>query len=112
MLVQSIIPYGESVGVITAQSLGEKQTQLTLNSFHQAGLSLATVVTGVPRFLEILNTSKEPKNPQNFFHVKKANDFHTIKSIVENSLKCIRFKDLIQSKKIYLQYHPTPSESQ
>ena len=104
MLVQSIIPYGESVGVITAQSLGEKQTQLTLNSFHQAGLSLATVVTGVPRFLEILNTSKEPKNPQNFFYVKKANDFHTIKSIVENSLKCIRFKDLIQSKKIYLQY--------
>ena len=57
-IVQSIIPYGEAVGVVGAQSLGEKQTQLTLNSFHQAGLSLATVVQGVPRFLELLNTSK------------------------------------------------------
>ena len=104
LLLQSIIPYGECVGVITAQSLGEKQTQLTLNSFHQAGLSLTTVVTGVPRFLEILNTSKEPKNPQNFFSVKKAQTFQSIKKIVENTIKCIKFKDIIQSKKINLQY--------
>ena len=105
LLLQSIIPYGECVGVITAQSLGEKQTQLTLNSFHQAGLSLTTVVTGVPRFLEILNTSKEPKNPQNFFSVKKAQTFQSIKKIVENTIKCIKFKDIIQSKKNIVKNH-------
>lgn len=104
LLMQSVIPYGESVGVITAQSLGEKQTQLTLNSFHQAGLSLTTVVTGVPRFLEILNTSKDPKNPQTFFSLKKEKSFQSIKSVVENKLKCIKFKELIQSKKIHLHY--------
>ena len=32
---QSVIPAGEMVGVICAQSIGERQTQLTLNSFHQ-----------------------------------------------------------------------------
>ena len=54
---QSIIPAGEMVGVVASQSIGERQTQLTLNSFHQAGLTVNTVITGVPRFLEILNLS-------------------------------------------------------
>ncbi len=52
---------GENVGIITAQSIGERQTQLTLNSFHQAGLAVKTVVTGVPRFTELMNTTKDPK---------------------------------------------------
>jgi len=52
---------GENVGIITAQSIGERQTQLTLNSFHQAGLTVKTVVTGVPRFTELMNTSRDPK---------------------------------------------------
>lgn len=101
MIIKSIIPFGESVGVITAQSLGEKQTQLTLNSFHSAGLSLSTVVTGVPRFLEILNLSKEPKNAQNTFFFKKQNiELHTMKNILSQKIKAIRLKNLIVSKTI------------
>ena len=53
---KSLVSYGESVGIVTAQSLGEKQTQMTLNSFHSAGCTIATVVTGVPRFSELLNS--------------------------------------------------------
>lgn len=101
MIMKSVIPFGESVGVITAQSLGEKQTQMTLNSFHSAGLSLTTVVTGVPRFLEILNTSKDPKNPQNsfFFHDKNLK-LHEMKKILAQNLKAIKLKDLIDSRNI------------
>lgn len=103
MLLKSIIPYGESVGIITAQSLGEKQTQMTLNSFHSCGLSLSTVVTGVPRFLELLNISKDPKNSQNSFLFQDKNlSLKDMKTISAQNIKCIRFKDLIQSHEISL----------
>lgn len=55
------IQAGEMVGVICAQSLGEKQTQGTLNSFHHSGISSKTVTSGVPRFREMLDTAKTPK---------------------------------------------------
>jgi len=60
-LLQSFVQPGECVGITCAQSIGERQTQLTLNSFHSAGSLTQTVVTGVPRFLELLNATKEPK---------------------------------------------------
>ncbi len=53
---------GEMVGIIGAQSIGERQTQMTLNTFHRAGLISTTVVTGVPRFTELLNATKHPKS--------------------------------------------------
>lgn len=52
---------GEAVGVQVAQSIGERQTQNTLNTFHSSGLSIKTVVVGVPRFSELLNATKTPK---------------------------------------------------
>ena len=58
---KSRVSPGECVGVIVGQSLGEKQTQSTLNSFHSAGLTVKTVVTGVPRFTELISASKDPK---------------------------------------------------
>jgi len=55
------IQSGESVGVILAQSFGQSQTQSTLNSFHKAGLAEKSVVSGVPRFKEIIETVGDPK---------------------------------------------------
>jgi len=69
-----LIAPGESVGVICAQSIGERQTQLTLNSFHQSGLSVATVVSGVPRFVELLNATKELKMSSNQFRLIQSFD--------------------------------------
>ncbi len=60
-LVKTLVPAGDAVGVITAQSVGERQTQMTLNTFHRAGLISTTVVTGVPRFSELLNATKNQK---------------------------------------------------
>ncbi|ERL85646.1 hypothetical protein D910_03063 [Dendroctonus ponderosae] len=54
---------GEMVGALAAQSLGEPATQMTLNTFHFAGVSSKNVTLGVPRLKEIINVSKRPKAP-------------------------------------------------
>tara|TARA_B110000003_G_scaffold14791_1_gene14505 strand:+ start:4831 stop:9345 length:4515 start_codon:yes stop_codon:yes gene_type:complete len=55
---------GEMCGMIAAQSIGEPTTQMTLNTFHFAGVaSKSNVTRGVPRIEEILSLSENPKNP-------------------------------------------------
>lgn len=93
---KSIIPAGESVGVICAQSIGERQTQLTLNSFHQSGLSVATVVSGVPRFLELLNATKELKVTSNLFSIRKnMNRPSDIRRFMGNTLISVLLGELV-----------------
>lgn len=60
---QAIVQPGEMVGALAAQSLGEPATQMTLNTFHYAGVSAKNVTLGVPRLKEIINVSKHPKTP-------------------------------------------------
>ncbi len=56
------IAYGEAVGVVAAQSLGEPSTQMTLRTFHYAGVaSLAQL--GFTRMVEIVDARKTPKKP-------------------------------------------------
>ena len=55
---------GEAVGIIAAQSIGEPTTQLTLNTFHFAGVaSKSNATRGVPRMEELLMLSEHPKKP-------------------------------------------------
>lgn len=54
---------GEVVGTVAAQSIGEPTTQMTLNTFHFAGVSAKNVTLGVPRLTEIINVSKSIKTP-------------------------------------------------
>lgn len=61
--VQAQCAPGEMVGALAAQSLGEPATQMTLNTFHFAGVSSKNVTLGVPRLKEIINISKKPKAP-------------------------------------------------
>jgi len=60
---QSMATPGEMVGAMAAQSIGEPATQMTLNTFHFAGVSSKNVTLGVPRLKEIINISKKPKAP-------------------------------------------------
>ncbi|MFQ5406328.1 MAG: DNA-directed RNA polymerase subunit A' [Candidatus Micrarchaeia archaeon] len=56
------IAYGEPVGVLAAQSIGEPGTQMTLRTFHYAGVaSLAQL--GFTRLVEIVDARKTPKSP-------------------------------------------------
>lgn len=69
---KSIVAPGEMVGMIAAQSIGEPTTQMTLNTFHFAGVaSKSNVTRGVPRIEEILSLSANPKNPSCTVYLKK-----------------------------------------
>ncbi|HZX44411.1 MAG TPA: DNA-directed RNA polymerase subunit A'' [Candidatus Nanoarchaeia archaeon] len=54
---------GESVGVVSAESIGEPGTQMTLNTFHFAGVAEMNVTMGLPRIIEILDGRSEIKTP-------------------------------------------------
>uniref|UniRef100_A0AC35TVV7 DNA-directed RNA polymerase subunit n=1 Tax=Rhabditophanes sp. KR3021 TaxID=114890 RepID=A0AC35TVV7_9BILA len=69
---QAIVQPGEMVGALAAQSLGEPATQMTLNTFHFAGVSAKNVTLGVPRLKEIINVSKNPKTPSLSIFLKGA----------------------------------------
>ena len=61
---------GESVGIIAAESIGEPGTQMTLNTFHFAGVSEMNVTLGLPRIIEILDGRKQLKTPAMEIHLK------------------------------------------
>jgi DNA-directed RNA polymerase III subunit RPC1 len=61
----SLIPFfvGTAVGAVGAQSIGEPGTQMTLKTFHFAGVASMNVTLGVPRIKEIINASKVISTP-------------------------------------------------
>lgn len=61
--IKSKVDAGESVGIISAESIGEPGTQMTLNTFHFAGVSEMNVTVGLPRIIEILDGRKTIKTP-------------------------------------------------
>ncbi|EJW03738.1 hypothetical protein EDEG_01976 [Edhazardia aedis USNM 41457] len=61
-LGRSIAILNEMVGTLAAQSVGEPATQMTLNTFHLAGVA-STVTLGVPRLKEVINIAKTLKTP-------------------------------------------------
>ena len=54
---------GHAVGAVGAQSIGEPGTQMTLKTFHFAGVAGMSITEGVPRIKEIINASKEISTP-------------------------------------------------
>jgi len=65
----TLIQPGECVGIITAQSIGERQTQSNLNNFHRAGSSDKQPV--VSKFSELLNATSNPKSPGYLVYFRK-----------------------------------------
>lgn len=53
----------EAVGIVAAQSIGEPGTQMTMRTFHYAGVAELNVTLGLPRLIEIVDARKVPKTP-------------------------------------------------
>ena len=78
---------GEMVGIIAAQSIGEPTTQMTLNTFHFAGVaSKSNVTRGVPRIEEILSLSENPKQPSTTIYLK-PNELLAVQNIPQGIYK-------------------------
>ncbi len=104
---KSIVHPGEMVGVVAAQSIGEPATQMTLNTFHYAGVSSKNVTLGVPRLKEILNVAKNIKTPAMtvFLDPEVASDIEKAK-IVQSAIEHTTLKNVTSSTEIY--YDPDP----
>lgn len=70
LLIQTRVKYnravtepGTAVGALAAQSIGEPGTQMTLKTFHFAGVASMNITQGVPRIVEIINASKSISTP-------------------------------------------------
>ncbi len=61
----------ESVGVIAAQSIVEPGTQMTLRTFHYAGVAEMNVTLGLPRLIELVDARRVPSTPMMTVHVDK-----------------------------------------
>jgi DNA-directed RNA polymerase beta' subunit len=106
---RSKIQAGESVGIITAQSFGQFQTQSTLNSFHKAGLSEKTVVSGVSRFTEILDATKSPKGASCVIYFKDDNDsLEKLRGTIGHSVVGLTLKQISDKMTIVMEKGEEP----
>ncbi|MBM93398.1 MAG: hypothetical protein CMF51_01425 [Legionellales bacterium] len=104
---KAVVAPGEMVGIISAQSVGEPTTQLTLNTFHNAGVaSRANVTTGLPRIQEILKITESPSKPSMTIYMHKC-DEHSKEAVAKTvkDLEYIVLKDVVSRVSIY--YDPT-----
>ena len=99
---RAIVAPGEMVGMIAAQSIGEPTTQMTLNTFHFAGVaSKSNVTRGVPRIEEILSLSSELKNPSLTVFLKPEEETDKEKaSSIMYMLEHTKLQEIVQSVEI------------
>jgi DNA-directed RNA polymerase subunit A" len=67
--MHNLIDPTESAGIIAAQSIGEPGTQMTMRTFHYAGVAEINVTLGLPRLIEIVDARREPSTPMMEIHV-------------------------------------------
>jgi len=67
----SKIEAGEAAGVVSAQSIGEPGTQMTMRTFHYAGVAEINVTLGLPRLIEIVDARKNPSTPMMTIFLEK-----------------------------------------
>jgi DNA-directed RNA polymerase II subunit RPB1 len=97
------IQCSEMVGAIAAQSIGEPATQMTLNTFHFAGVaSKSNVTRGVPRLKEILHISKSIKGPSLTVYLNEEICYERNQCIdILNNIEYTSLKEITTSTKIF-----------
>jgi len=60
----------DPVGTVSAQSIGEPGTQMTMNTFHYAGVAEIDVTQGLPRLIELVDARKTPDTPMMTVHLE------------------------------------------
>ncbi|ORM39587.1 DNA-directed RNA polymerase I subunit rpa1 [Babesia sp. Xinjiang] len=90
---------GEAVGCVAAQSIGEPATQMTLNTFHLAGHGATNVTLGIPRLVEILQTTGNASTP--YFSAPLLGNSHEEMAqnaqVAINALRTVPLTDVIHS---------------
>ena len=102
LFYSSKVHSGEMVGVIAAQSIGEPATQMTLNTFHFAGVSAKSKVTqGVPRLKEILTMTKNPKSATLVAYLEPQFNTKKDATMIRNIMEITTLRDITSATSIY-----------
>lgn len=80
---RSYIEAGEAVGTVAAQSVGEPGTQMTMRTFHYAGVAELNVTLGLPRLIEIVDARKKISTPTMdiYFEEEYKNDEEFVRKL-------------------------------
>lgn len=78
---------GEAVGVVTAQSLSEPGTQMTMRTYHVAGAAQIRVTLGLPRLIEIFDARKTPTTPTMIIYLQKSYNTREKAAAMANEIK-------------------------
>ncbi|MEM4035456.1 MAG: DNA-directed RNA polymerase subunit A'' [Fervidicoccaceae archaeon] len=84
--VASLVEPGEPVGAVAAQSIGEPGTQMTLRTFHYAGVREFNVTLGLPRLIEIVDARRTPSTPMMEVYLDEAHR-HDLQKALEVARK-------------------------
>jgi len=105
---KALVPPGEAVGLLAAQSIGEPSTQMTLNTFHFAGLGAKNVTLGIPRLREIIMTaSPNLKTPS--MTIPMRPDAGEDASRLATRLSRLSLRQLVRQVRVAEQLVPTAS---
>ncbi|KAK4346968.1 hypothetical protein RND71_033307 [Anisodus tanguticus] len=105
--LQSLVAPGEMIGCVAAQSIGEPATQMTLNTFHYAGVSAKNVTLGVPRLREIINVAKKIKTPSLSVYLKpEVGKTKERAKTVQCALEYTTLRSVTQATEVW--YDPDP----
>lgn len=107
---KSVMPPGSMCGLLAAQSIGEPATQMTLNTFHSAGSGNKTVARGVPRFKELIDTSKNPATPGMTLYFRPGVATQAVVSRISGSLATRYLRPFIVSVEVLGALPVTPEE--
>lgn len=88
---------GEAVGTVAAQSVGEPGTQMTMRTFHYAGVAELNVTLGLPRLIEIVDARKKISTPTMtiYFEEDKRSDEEFVRTIA-NQIGKSNVNDILQ----------------
>jgi len=91
----SIVETSEPVGTIAAQSLGEPGTQMTLRTFHYAGVEEFSVTQGLPRLIEIVDARRFPSTPNMTIYLTEEYRYDKDQAIkVHNRIEQLRIEQI------------------
>ncbi len=92
----ALVETSEPVGTVAAQSIGEPGTQMTLRTFHYAGVEEFSVTQGLPRLIEIVDARRFPSTPQMSIFLEKPYSESEERAIeVHNRIEQIRIEQII-----------------